>query len=167
MRYQTKELIFLVAVSAILTIPLTKAYADILPDNIKTPGVVRDMTVDVVCTTKWGKDRRFVSEGMKDDIFKVYGYSGNLDPKCIMDTHGRHCELDHKISRELAGADDIKNMWPQSYGGEWNATIKDKLENRLHADVCVTHTMTLKEAQDCISSNWIDCYNKEFKTTVN
>jgi hypothetical protein len=54
--------------------------------------------------------------------------------------HGRRCEIDHLISRELGGADDVKNFWPQPYGTHaWNAVLKDRVENRLHKEVLRPH----------------------------
>lgn len=140
------------------------AHADnTLPNSQVTPGVARtDMTVEEICVKKWGEDVRLVTAKMKHTIFANYNYSGNDDPRCIPDANGRHCELDHLISRELGGADDVLNMWPQSYGGEWNATNKDRLENKLHKMVCVTHELTLEEAQDEIKTNWIESYKKHF-----
>jgi len=38
-------------------------------------------------------------------------------------------------------------LWPQAYGTTpWNASLKDKLENRLHKEMCAGH-ITLKEAR--------------------
>ena len=72
-------------------------------------------------------------------------------------------EIDHLISRELGGADDVKNLWPQSYGtSPWNAHLKDKLENRLHAEICRRHTITLKQARDMIVNDWRVAYRKYY-----
>jgi hypothetical protein len=157
--YLVFTILFLIAC---VSVGLDAAYADnLLPDKTLTPGVARtDITLDNVCTTKWGKDTRLVTEEMKKEIFTNYTYSGNDDARCLVDKNGRHCELDHLISRELGGADDVKNMWPQSYGGDWGASMKDRLENKLHKLVCETKSLSLKDAQDAISDNWIDAYKK-------
>jgi hypothetical protein len=64
------------------------------------------------------------------------------------------------ISLELGGSNDIKNPWPQSYRTEpWNAHVKDKLEDRLHALVCAGK-MSLPDAQRAISSDWISAYKR-------
>ncbi len=73
---------------------------------------------------------------MKQQVFDRYGYSGYDDARCIHDTGGKTCEIDHLISRELGGADDLDNLWPQSHGGHWNAHHKDTLENRLNEEMC-------------------------------
>ena len=62
---------------------------------------------------------------------------------------------------ELAGADDVKNLWPQPYGGVCNAVRKDQLESALHARVChkPVAQMTLDEAQHAIRADWVAAYN--------
>jgi hypothetical protein len=61
------------------------------------------------------------------------------------------CEVDHLISLELGGSNDIENLWPQPYP---DATAKDKVENALHALVCA-HKLSLKAAQHGIANNWV------------
>ena len=93
------------------------ALADDVPDLTKTPGVVNSsLTKSKICGTKWGKDERHVTAAMKQEVFALYGYSGYNDPHCVPDAHGKTCEIDHLISRELGGADDAKNLWPEAYG---------------------------------------------------
>jgi hypothetical protein len=138
-----------------------------LPNHILTPGVVRtDLTLHKICTTKWGKDARAVTAGMKKAVFQAYGLTGNNDPACLTDASGRHCEIDHLISREIGGADDVRNLWPQPYGSQpWNAVRKDCVENRLHKEVCARH-ITLKEAQDAIRSDWTAVYLRYYEPPV-
>ena len=130
-----------------------------MPDPALTPGVARDdLTVEDICATLWGRDERFVTDAMKRQVFNSYGYAqGNKDPRCP-------CEVDHLISRELGGADDIKNLWPQSYRGPWNAYMKDKLENRLHKELCQGN-MSLEMAQERIK-NWIETYQQLYPGEV-
>jgi hypothetical protein len=141
------------------------ALADDIPDLNKTPGVARaaltELTEAKICSTKWGKDPRHVTAAMKQQVFAAYGYTGNNDPRCV--PHGKQrCEIDHLISRELGGADDVKNLWPQAYGtSPWNAHLKDKLENRLHKEMCAGH-ITLKEAQDMLVNDWRVTYKKYY-----
>ena len=131
-----------------------------------TPGVVRPITIEQVCTTKWGKDHRAVTEGMKLQVFKRYGLSGNQDPRCTPDRNGRRCEVDHRISREIGGADDILNLSPQPYGGPWGASDKDRVENELHRRVCLPATdpafMSLTAAQHALSGDWTVLYRRWF-----
>jgi hypothetical protein len=99
---------------------------------------------------------------MKKAVFGNYGLSGNDDPSCVADNSGRHCEIDHLISRELGGADDIKNLWPQPYGtSPWNAVLKDRVENRLHKEVCAK-TISLSKARREIKTDWRVPYRQYF-----
>jgi hypothetical protein len=69
-------------------------------------------------------------------------------------------EVDHLISLELGGSNDISNLWPESYRTEpWNAHMKDKLEDRLHAMVCAGK-LRLPEAQKAIANDWISVYRR-------
>ena len=64
-------------------------------------------------------------------------------------------EIDHLISLELGGANDIHNLWPQSYTTmPMNAHVKDALEDRLHVLVC-TGKVPLVQAQHDIATDWI------------
>ena len=64
------------------------------------------------------------------------------------------------ISLEIGGAPrDPKNLWPETWNGVYGAHVKDKLEDRLHKLVC-NHTITLKQAQDSIATNWIAAYKR-------
>jgi hypothetical protein len=75
-------------------------------------------------------------------------------------------EVDHLISLELGGSNSLRNLWPQSYRTRpWNAHVKDRLENELHAEVCAGK-IPLKTAQRDIARNWIAAYKKYFHTNV-
>lgn len=148
----------------LLALTLPAAARDLtIPDPELTPGVARtDITQDNICKTKWGKDARHVSAAMKREAFTRYGLTGNADKSCIKDKNGRHCEIDHCISRELGGADDVDNLWPQPYGGKpWNASAKDRVENRLHKEVCAG-SITLEQAQKEICSDYRIPYRRYF-----
>jgi hypothetical protein len=69
------------------------------------------------------------------------------------------CEVDHLVSRELGGADAIDNLCPQRYTQHPGAHEKDRLENRLHKEVC-NGMITLDEAQQAIKSDWYKAYLK-------
>lgn len=149
-----KHVVFL-----LLLLSPSVAFADPgkLPDPKLTPGVARDLTLEQICNTKWGKDQRAVTAAMKRQVFVEYGLSGNQDKFCKPDG----CEIDHLISRELGGADDVKNLWPQSYAGAWNAHMKDRVENRLHKEVCARH-LALSAAQNAIRTDWTAAYRQYF-----
>lgn len=151
---------FIVLASLIFS---TTIIADDIPDLAKTPGVTRSgFTKKKVCSIKWGTDERHVTPGMKQQVFASYGYSGYTDPQCTADAHGKTCEIDHLISRELAGADEVNNLWPQAYGGTpWNAHLKDRLENRLNKEVCAGR-LSLKTAQQMLVNDWRKAYIKYY-----
>lgn len=139
------------------------AVADDIPDPSKTPGAVQaGLSKNTICHTKWGKEPRHVTKAMKDEVFALYGYSGYGDPHCVPDAHGKTCEIDHLISRDLGGADDMKNLWPQAYGtSSWNAHLKDRLETRLNREMCKSH-ITLKQARYMLVNDWREAYRKYY-----
>ena len=149
-----KRTIFLI-ISLLLT---SFAKADDVPNLQITPGAVRaGLSKEKICTIKWGQDARHVTEAMKRQAFALYGYSGNDDPRCVP-AGKRRCEIAHLISRELGGADEVTNLWPQAYGtSPWNAVLKDKLENRLHKEMCAGR-ITLKKARDMLVNDWREAY---------
>lgn len=132
-----------------------------VPDLSITPGVTVEITTAKLCSTKWGKDKRFVTAAMKRQVFTAYGikckplFKGARLPACGT------WEIDHLVSRELGGADDVKNLWPEKYTGSWNAHMKDRVENRLHKEVCAGN-LTLDEAQDYISKDWRKAFTRYF-----
>lgn len=131
-----------------------------LPNPTFTPGVTAN--VPNVCAVKWGKDERHITEAMKKhvaDLYHVPPESITRDKKHHIHYHWPSYEFDHLISRELGGADDESNLWPQPRFGVWNAHRKDVLENKLHALVC-RGELTLEEAQTAIRTNWIDAYRR-------
>lgn len=128
-----------------------------LPNAKLTPGEANPvLTQKKICAPEFRTGPyRNVPASLKAKVYAAYGLK-NHKGACA----GKEgCELDHLESLELGGANSARNLWPQSYSGEFSAHVKDKLENRLHKIVCAGQ-MTLKEAQVCISHNWIECYRK-------
>ena len=127
-----------------------------MPDPSLTPGAMRDdLTVTQICKIKWGKDARAVTASMKKTVFVSYGFPKlNRDERCP-------CEIDHLVSRELGGADVIANLWPQLYRGPWNAHMKDRLENRLHKELCAGN-LKLEEAHAMLRADWRKAFIKYF-----
>jgi hypothetical protein len=154
--------IWIVGLAVMGAIPVASAKDLTLPDPTLTPGAARALSLEVICKTKWGKDARHVTAAMKSQVFQNYGLTGNDDPSCVTDKSGRHCEVDHLISRELGGADDVKNLWPQPYGTTpWNAVRKDRVENRLHKEVCAKN-ISLTKARQEIKTDWRVPYRRYF-----
>jgi hypothetical protein len=164
-----RRLIFAIAFASAGSVPTKAQNLPLLPYHLVTLGVARtDLTLKAICTTKWGKDARHVSKAMKQQVFMAYGLSGNTDPACIRDAKGRRCEIDHLISRELGGADDPRNLWPQPYGSQpWNAVRKDCVETLLHKLVCAqVPSITLKQAQNDIRFDWTAVYLRYYEPPV-
>lgn len=138
----------------------------LLPDKTVTKGAVRITSKTTVCTVKWGKDERHVTQKMKDDAYAQYGTAPGKGV-CALKTHKgtkgqdvtEGCEIDHLISRELGGDDTPENLWPQPYTQHPGAHEKDWLETRLHKEVC-DGTITLADAQKEIKTNWYAAYKK-------
>lgn len=134
------------------------AFGGELPDPELTPGACKQMTLKQLCSTKWGRDKRHVTVAMKMEVFHAYGLSGNRDRSCKC---ARHFEIDHLCSRELGGLDVVSNLWPQCYCGDYNAVMKDRVENRLHKEVCAGN-ITLEQAQREITGDWRVPYRRYF-----
>lgn len=119
-----------------------------LPNPKLTPGRVDPAcTVEMVCKSGYTAKVRHVTDATKKKVYAEYGIKRHKP--------GEY-EVDHLISLELCGSNDIENLWPQSYITKpWNAHVKDTLENDLHARVC-NREMALDTAQKIISENWIN-----------
>jgi hypothetical protein len=92
---------------------------------------------------------------LRRQVFDEYGIKGG-SPTAY--------EVDYLITPALGGADDIHNLWPQSYTSTvWNAQVKDALEDHLRNLVC-DGQLDLATAQHEIAMNWIDAYKKYFHT---
>jgi hypothetical protein len=152
--------IFQTALASTLALLVTlPARGASLPNPRLTPGLADNRaTVAKVCGTRWGKSRRHVTAAMRRQVFAAYGMTGNRDTQC----QPKGCELDHLISRELGGADDVRNLWPEPKSGAWNAQMKDRLENRLMREVC-HGGLSLEDAQRAISTDWTAAYLSLFR----
>jgi len=125
----------------------------ILPNPVMTPGVADPRgTRENICLSGYSGSVRNVSSRTKQQAFDLYH----------LDRTREKFEIDHLISLELGGSNDIKNLWPQSYETKpWNAHVKDKLENRLHREIC-DGIITVDEAQEMIKTDWIKTYCGKF-----
>src|SRR5208337_3462615 len=123
----------------------------ILPDANMTPGDTFDITAQDICAHGYARKVRDVPAEMKREVYREYGII----------SHGPgDYEIDHLIPLELGGSNSIKNLWPESHRtSPWNAQVKDRLEDKLHALVC-SGQLDLKTAQQAIASNWIEAYKK-------
>lgn len=125
-----------------------------LPERRFTPGAVASADRAQVCDSARPKNRD-VPTSLQRRVFEEYGIS-RAEPQAY--------EVDYLITPALGGADDIRNLWPQSYSSTvWNARVKDTLEDYLREQVC-SGRLDLATAQRDISSDWIAAYRKYFHT---
>jgi hypothetical protein len=131
-----------------------QAAAFSVPDASLTPGATILAGRNQVCSGSTPNNRA-VPASLQRKVFEEYGIPG---------AQSVAYEVDYLITPALGGADDIHNLWPQSYSKTvWNARVKDALENRLHDLVCEGE-VDLGTAQRDISVNWIAAYKKYFQT---
>ncbi len=122
-----------------------------LPDKACTPGeVMPSVTKEQICTSGYAKSVRNVSTATKNQVFTEYG---------IISRQPEEYEVDHLISLELGGSNDIANLWPEIANPTPGFHEKDKVENYLHSQVC-SGVITLDQAQREISNNWVAVYEK-------
>ena len=130
--------------------------AEFTPNAALTPGRVRPLTRDALCSVPEGTDpASAVSASVAQDVFRRYG---------IRNPRPRAYEVDYLIPPALGGSDEPGNLWPQPYSaGVWNARVKDALEARLRALVCAGK-LDLATAQHDLARDWIAAYKKYFRT---
>jgi hypothetical protein len=115
-----------------------------VPDPALTPGVAfPGVTAAQVCTLGYATSVRNVPQSEKQRVYVEYH---------VVDVPGDD-EVDHLISLELGGSNDIGNLWPEPYAGSYGAHAKDKVENYLHEQVCAGK-MSLLAAQSGIATAW-------------
>ena len=120
------------------------------PDKDCTPGaIIATATKDQICQSGYSQTVRNVPDSEKNAVYAEYG---------ITSRNPGDYEVDHFISLELGGSNDISNLFPEAALPKPGFHEKDKVENYLHEQVC-NGSMTLLEAQTKISSNWLDVYN--------
>ena len=122
-----------------------------LPDSACTPGAIfSTATTQQICKSGYASSVRNVPSSEKDQVYAEYGITHHVSGQF---------EIDHLISLELGGSNDIANLWPEAASPTPGFHQKDQVENYLHDQVC-SGAMTLKEAQTEIATNWITVYNR-------
>lgn len=122
----------------------------ILPDPDCTPGAVLTTDLSIICKSGYTKTVRNVSDVTRQKVFSQYS---------IPYSEHSNYEVDHLISLELGGSNDISNLWPENSKIESGSFTKDKFENYLHSQIC-NGKMTVQEAQKQISGNWLKYYQE-------
>lgn len=126
-------------------------------DTACTPGAVfSNVTKDMVCKSGYSKSVRNVTDNTKTKVFAEYGIASHKS--------GAY-EVDHLISLELGGTNDIANLWPEVATPTPGFHEKDKVENYLHGQVC-TGKLALADAQNKITNEWLQVYIGLFPATT-
>jgi hypothetical protein len=128
------------------------------PDRRCSPGAYYSkLTTAAICAPSFRTGTiRNVPQSEKFDVEREYGLAAKL--------YGSTLEIDHIVSLELCGSNDIANLYPEKATLPANAPgfhVKDKLENKLHDLVC-DGTMSLRSVQKQIAANWQVLYKKVF-----
>ena len=122
-----------------------------LPDSACTPGALMDgATVSQICQSGYSSSVRNVPTSEKDAVYAEYG---------ITHHYAGQYEVDHLVSLELGGSNDISNLWPEAASPTPGFHQKDQVENYLHDQVC-NGNVPLKTAQIEIATNWMAVYNQ-------
>ncbi len=122
-----------------------------LPDSECTPGAIfPDATVSQICESGYASSVRNVTTSVKNNVYAEYGITTHYT--------GQY-EVDHLVSLELGGSNDIANLWPEAASPTPGFHQKDQVENYLHDQVC-SGKIPLKQAQIDIATNWLAVYNQ-------
>ena len=116
-----------------------RAQNALLPNPKLTPGRVAEQE----------KDRAGVTAAMERKVFARYRLPW---------ARRAEFKIDHLIPRELGGADTVDNLWPQSlrakpYGADRKELLTEVLLTRI-----ARGQMTLAQAREQISRDWIDAF---------
>ena len=121
-----------------------------LPDSACTPGAIfPSATKAQICQSGYAGSVRNVPESEKNQAYAEYSIASH--------TPGQY-EVDHLVSLELGGSNDIANLWPELASPTPGFHQKDQVENYLHDQVC-SGTILLAAAQQEIATNWLAVYN--------
>jgi len=125
------------------------------PDRHCSPGAYYSgLSKAVICSPSFRTGTiRNVPETEKFQVEKEYGLAPGH--------YGRTLEIDHIVSLELGGSNDISNLYPEKANAHPGYHVKDQLENTLHQMVCAG-AITLRAAQRGIASNWEALYQRVF-----
>ena len=131
------------------------ANAGDLPDPLHTsgavdPAVTQNNIQQTICVPGYTKTVRppaSYTNRIKRELLDSY-YKDQGDMHSV--------ELDHLIPLTVGGhPTDLKNLWPQSYGSEHDASFKDRCEVAARTAICQGR-VALVEAQKGFATNWIE-----------
>ncbi|HEX8732883.1 MAG TPA: HNH endonuclease signature motif containing protein [Ktedonobacterales bacterium] len=122
-----------------------------LPDSACTPGAIfASATVSQICQSGYASSVRNVPTSEKNAVYAEYG---------IQSHYTGQYEVDHLVSLELGGSNDISNLWPELASPTPGFHQKDQVENYLHDQVCAGK-VSLHDAQVQIATNWLDIWHQ-------
>ncbi|GCE31836.1 hypothetical protein KDA_73200 [Dictyobacter alpinus] len=122
-----------------------------LQDSECTPGAIfPQATAQEICTPGYAGSVRNVSQPLKRKVYASYGIKTRLP--------GQY-EIDHLVSLQLGGSNDISNLWPEPEKPFPGYRQKNQVENYLHDQVC-SGKISLREAQSEIATNWLQYYSQ-------
>ncbi|HEX9035789.1 MAG TPA: HNH endonuclease signature motif containing protein [Ktedonobacterales bacterium] len=122
-----------------------------LPDSGCTPGAIfASATVDQICQSGYASSVRNVPTSEKDAVYAEYGIASH---------YAGEYEVDHLVSLELGGSNDISNLWPEAANPTPGFHQKDQAENYLHNKVCAG-SVSLQQAQIEIATDWTKIYDQ-------
>lgn len=101
------------------------------------PKITQSDIQKTVCVSGYTASVRHVTEATKQEVMRRYGQP-------VSKLHS--VEIDHFVSLEIGGLNDVTNLWPQPME---EARKKDVVETWLKRQVC-SGKMTLKDAQTAI-----------------
>jgi hypothetical protein len=121
-----------------------------LQDFACTPGAIfPSATKQQICVPGYARSVRDVKQSLKNQVYAEYGVTKHLP--------GEY-EVDHLVSLQLGGSNDIANLWPEAATPKPGFHEKDQVENYLHSQVC-SGNITLRKAQIEIATNWLNVYH--------
>jgi hypothetical protein len=121
------------------------------PNSACTPGdVFPQATKAAICVSGYSRSVRDVPTQEKDAVYAAYGIASH--------TPGQY-EVDHLVSLELGGSNDISNLWPEAAAPKPGFHEKDEVENALHDQVC-SGQIDLAIAQREIATDWLSVYDQ-------
>jgi uncharacterized protein YceK len=122
-----------------------------LPDLACTPGaIIATATKAKICKSGYARTVRNVPTSEKNQVYASYGITHHSTGEF---------EIDHLVSLELGGSNDISNLWPEVASPTPGFHQKDKVENYLHDQVC-SGAIALQQAQIEIATNWLAVYQQ-------
>ena len=145
----------------VFVVGCTYAQHPMLPDPKITPGatdprVTQANIQSTICKSGYTATVRNVTQAEKKAVLQLYALGADQI---------HLVEIDHLVSLELAGSNELKNLWPQYYlpakgqTGYLGARVKDVLETWLKRQVCAGK-IPLAEAQHEIATDWVAAYRK-------